>query len=81
MIRDLENLGREYLFEFNDATTLSNMRAALNRYVTEWVQNRTLSFADVVVEPDEFSDERVNVTLTIRFTGTIEVISIDITIE
>jgi hypothetical protein len=81
MIRDLENLGREYLFEFNDATTLSNMRAALNRYVTEWVQNRTLSFADVTVEPDEFSDERVNVTLTIRFTGTIEVISIDITIE
>lgn len=81
MIRDLENLGREYLFEFNDATTLSNMRASLNRYVTEWVQNRTLSFADVVVEPDEFSDERVNVTLTIKFTGTIEVISIDITIE
>ena len=25
MVRDLENLGREYLFEFNDATTLSNM--------------------------------------------------------
>jgi hypothetical protein len=81
MIRDLENIGREYLFEFNDSTTLSNMRAALNRYVTEWVQNRTLSFADVVVESDEFLEEKVNVTLTIRFTGTIEVISIDITIE
>jgi hypothetical protein len=81
MIRDLENIGREYLFEFNDSTTLSNMRAALNRYVTEWVQNRTLNFADVVVESDEFLEEKVNVTLTIRFTGTIEVISIDITIE
>jgi hypothetical protein len=81
MIRDLENIGREYLFEFNDSTTLSNMRAALNRYVTEWVQNRTLSFADVIIEPDEFLEEKVNVTLTIRFTGTIEIISIDITIE
>ena len=81
MVRDLENLGREYLFEFNDATTLNNMRAALNRYVTEWIQNRTLNFAEVTVTPNAQIDERVDVTLTIKFTGTIEIISIDITIE
>jgi len=81
IIRDLEDLGRDYLFEFNDAATLLSMRNALNRYVTEWVQNRTLSLAAVEVAKDPFSDERVNVTLNIRFTGTIEVISIDLTIE
>jgi hypothetical protein len=81
MVRDLENLGREYLFEFNDTATLNNMRNALNRYVSEWIQNRTLSFATVDVQKDEISDERVNVGLNIRFTGTIEIISIDIVIE
>jgi hypothetical protein len=57
------------------------MRNALNRYVSEWIQNRTLSFATVDVQKDEISDERVNVGLNIRFTGTIEIISIDIVIE
>jgi hypothetical protein len=81
MVRELENLGREYLFEFNDTATLNNMRNALTRYVNNWIQNRTLNFGTVTVEKDEFSDERVNVGLNIRFTGTIEIISIDITIE
>jgi len=81
IVRDLENLGREYLFEFNDATTLTNMRNALTRYTDEWIQNRTLEYAVVQVEKDEYSDERVNVNLTIKFVGIIDVISIDITIE
>ena len=57
MVRDLENLGREYLFEFNDTATLNNMRLALSRYVDGWIQNRTLSLAEVLVEKDENSDE------------------------
>jgi hypothetical protein len=81
MIRELENLGRDYLFEFNDSATLNNMRNALTRYVNGWIQNRTLNFGTVTVEPDQFFDERVSVGLNIRFTGTIEIISIDITIE
>lgn len=81
MVRDLELLGREYLFEFNDATTLLNMENALKRYVTSWIQNRTLSLGDVQVSKNPYSDERVDVKLNIKFTGTIEIISIDITIE
>jgi hypothetical protein len=81
MARELENLGRNYLFEFNDATTLKNMSNNLNRYVGEWIQNRTLSYGLVTVDKNEFSDEKVDVTLNIRFTGTIEIISIAITIE
>jgi len=81
MVQELKRLGREYLFEFNDATTLSNMANALNRYAETWVQNRVLSYANVTVEADEFSNETVNVTLSIKFTGTIEVINIDIQID
>ncbi len=81
MVKELEKVGREYLFEFNDATTLANMRNALNRYMGEWVSNRTLNFAEVDVAASEYSDEAVDVTLNIRFTGTIEVISVDIIIE
>jgi hypothetical protein len=81
MVRELENLGREYLFEFNDATTLKNMSSALNRYVGEWIQNRTLSYGLVTVDKNPFSDEKVDVNLNIKFTGTIEIISIAITIE
>jgi hypothetical protein len=79
--RDLENLGRRYLFEFNDAITLNNMRTILNRYLNDWVQNRTLSLATLDVARDQFDEERVNVALNIRFTGTIEIISIDIVIQ
>jgi hypothetical protein len=79
--RELETIGREYLFDFNDSTTLANMRNALNRYLNNWIQNRTLSLGIVEVAKNEFSDERVDVTMNIRFTGTIEIISIDITIE
>ena len=81
MVHDIERLGREYLFEFNDATTLSNMRAVLNRYVTNWIANRTLDRGEVIVEPDQYSGEKVNVTLRMRFTGTIEVISVDIILD
>lgn len=81
IVKELEKLGREYLFEFNDTTTLENMRAALNRYIGNWLTNRTLNYASITVEPSPYSDEAVDVTLNIRFTGTIEVISIDIIIE
>lgn len=78
MVHELEEIGRNYLFEFNDAATLANMSAAMNRYVTNWIANRTLSFGSVEVSADPYSDERVNAVLNIKFTGTIEVISIDL---
>ena len=81
IVRELESLGREYLFEFNDVTTLDNMRNALNAYISKWITNRTLNYANITVAPSPYSDETVDVTLNIRFTGTIEVISVNIVIE
>lgn len=81
MVHDLERLGRDYLFEFNDAATLANMSAVLNRYVTNWIANRTLSDGKVEVSKDPYSDEKVNAVLYIRFVNTIETIAIDLILE
>lgn len=81
MVHEIEKLGRDYLFEFNDAMTLANMRSVLNKYVSNWIANRALSYGAVEVAPSTTSNEAVNVTLNIKFTGTIEVISVDIVIE
>lgn len=81
MKKDIERLGRDYLFEFNDSVTLAQMSNVLNRYITDWISNRTLSKGIVTVSKNPYSDEAVDVNLTIKFTGTIEVISVDITIE
>ena len=81
MVHEINSLARDYLFEFNDATTLQNMRSVLNKYITNWIANRTLSYGEVDVAKNALSDEAVDVTLNIKFTGTIEVISIKLIIE
>ena len=81
MVHEINALARDYLFEFNDATTLQNMRSVLNKYITNWIANRTLSYGEVDVAKNALSDEAVDVTLNIKFTGTIEVISIKLIIE
>ena len=81
IIHEINALARDYLFEFNDATTLQNMRSVLNKYITNWIANRTLSYGEVDVAKNALSDEAVDVTLNIKFTGTIEVISIKLVIE
>lgn len=79
--KELELIARDYLFEYNDSTTLANLNEALNKYITGWISNRTLSKAVVVAEKSDYSNETVIITLNIKFTDTIEVISIDITVE
>lgn len=81
MVHEINALARDYLFEFNDATTLQNMRSVLNKYITNWIANRTLSYGEVDVAKNALSDEAVDVTLNIKFTGTIEVISVKLIIE
>ena len=79
--KELKVLGRDYLFEFNDAATLANMSSVLNKYLTNWISNRTLSYAEAIVRRNQYNEEAVDVALVVRFNGTIEVITVDITIE
>lgn len=81
MKKEIERLAREYLFEFNDGYTLSQLSSILNKYVTEWIVNRTLNMANVTVAKDQYSDEQIDIGLNIRFNGTVEVIHVDIVIE
>ena len=53
----------------------------INKYISEFVANRTLSYAMVDVQKNPYSEEAIDVTLNIKFTGTIEVISVALTIE
>lgn len=80
IVTDIETLGRDYLFEYNDTTTLNNLKNAITKYMNNWVLSRTLSKCIVSVEPGE-DDKTVAVRLDIAFTGIIEVISIEINIE
>jgi hypothetical protein len=81
IVKELERLGREYLFEYNDAITLANLRKSLNSYVQDYIVNNTLSYASVNVEKDPTSPETLNIQLNVKFVGTIEVIKIDLTVE
>lgn len=81
MKRDIELLARNYLFELNDSTTLTQMSSVLNKYINNWISNRTLSKGSVTVAKNAYSDEAVDVSIVVRFTGTIEYISVDITVE
>ena len=81
MKKDLEKLGREYLFEFNDSTTLNQMSNVLNKYINQWINNRTLSKGNVTVSKNPYSDEAVDIDLVIKFHGTLENIYVSITIE
>ena len=81
MKKDLEALGRSYLHEFNDAVTIANMTTVLNKYVSNWISNRTLSMGVVTVEQNAVSENALDINLNIRFTNTIEVINVSIVIE
>lgn len=81
IIRDIKRIGKKYIFEFNDTTTLTNMRNEMNKYIAGWVQNRSLSLADIEVESDAFLDDVVNVSLSVQFTGIIEVINVSIVVD
>lgn len=84
--KELTNIARSYLHEFNDRITKANLLNALNVVLSNWIQNRTLSYGSIDALQDytqnaTLSNEQLLITLSIKFTGTIEVISIDITAE
>jgi hypothetical protein len=81
MRQDLREIGRNYLHELNDAETLSQMKAEMNKYVNQWVLNRALSAGEVTVARSQLTEEEIDVTLSIKFTGTIEFISIGIDVQ
>jgi hypothetical protein len=81
MVKELEKLARVFLFEYNDATTLANLRKVLNQYIAKYVENRTLQYAVIDVQKDPYSEGAIDVMVSIKYTNSIEVINIDLIIE
>jgi hypothetical protein len=81
MKKEIERIARGYLYEFNDSTTLSQLSNVLNKYITEWISNRTLAKGNVTVAKNAYSDEAIDVGLNIKFNGTVEVIHVDIVVD
>lgn len=83
--KELTLIARRYLHEFNDRITKTNIYNALNSYLANWIQNRTLSFGVIglydYTQNEALTNEELLITLDVKFTGTIEVISLEITVE
>ena len=79
--RDVESIGRNYLHEMTTVTSLNNLHDAISNYLNAWVQNRSLKKCLVNVYADEFDDTLVHIILDIQFSGTIEIISVEINID
>lgn len=79
--RDVELLGRNYLFEDVSNTTIRSLENAISRYMSTWEQNRALSKCECEVYADSDDDTLVHIVLNIKFTGIIEVISVEINID
>ena len=85
MRKELTLIARRYLHEFNDRITKTNLYNSLNSYLANWIQNRTLSFGSIglydYTQNETLTNEELLITLDIKFTGTIEIISFEITVE
>lgn len=85
MKKNLTRIARQYLHEFNDSITKNNLLQALNAEMSNWIQNRTLSYAQIELydytENSSLTNEELQVSLNITFTGTVELIPFDITVS
>ena len=80
LVKDVERLCRQYLFEYNDSITISNLTKQVNKYLETYVEKRALAYAVVEISKSPYSEEQLDVTINIKYNGTVEVISIDLTI-
>ena len=85
MKRQLTKIARMYLHEFNDRITKNNLQNKLDNCMSDWIQNRTLSYASVGIQDytdnDTLTNEELLLTLDIKFNGTVEIISTEFTVE
>lgn len=79
--KELERLARAYLFEYNDAVSITNLRKTLNQYIGRYITDRVLTYAMLDVQYDEYNPEQLNIALNIKFNNSIEVIEVNLVIE
>lgn len=78
--RQVEKIARTYQFEFNTSAKRTAMNTEINTYLNKWVSNEacTEASASVYVSDYDIAQKIVRVDVTLKFTGVIERIVINI---
>ena len=81
--REVEKMMADYRMEFNDALTYDSMSYDVNNYLQTWVANRACSSCSGTVYASDYDKQQnlVRVSITVVFTGIIEKVAIDITVN
>jgi len=81
--RDVENLMKDYLFEWNDNRTIQAAQNALNGYLTSWQSNRACDSISGTVYASEYDRQQkiLRVRIEIDFNNIIERVLIDINVN
>lgn len=83
--RELSTTARRYIHEFNDRITKKNLENSLNIILSNWIQNRTLSYGSLSIsdytENPSLLDSELEIAVQVKFTGYIDVISFKLVVE
>jgi hypothetical protein len=81
--REVEDLMKDYIFEWNDDTTISQAQQALDGLITTWQSYRVIKSLEGTVYSSDYDKQQklLNVSIEISFTDLIERIHIDITVN
>lgn len=81
--REVENLMKNYLFEWNDNITIQAAQAALNGYLSQWLANRACTNISGSVYSSEYDKKQkiLRVKIEITFNAIIERIIINLNVN
>lgn len=82
IVREVEEVSRNYKFEHSDTDLLSQFSAELNTIAANWVENKACSYLSIVPYQTDYDKEQkvCRVKLDLTFTGIIERIVIEVNI-
>jgi hypothetical protein len=81
--REVETLMKDYIFEYNDQTTITSAQTALNTYLSEWTANRACDSISGEVYASDYDrlQKILRVKIELVFNSIIERIAIDIVVN
>lgn len=81
--RNVQDLVSNYIFEFNDSETRDSLYTALNNYLTKYTSNRSCQSISAEVSTSDYDIQQriLRVNISIQFTGVIERIMVNLSVE
>jgi hypothetical protein len=81
--REVEELMRDYIFEWNDDTTISEAQLSLNSYLAQWTTNRACTSISGLVYSSDYDklEKLLRVKIEMVFNSIIERVAIDLVVN